>query len=379
MKRILYLAHYDFPDSAEKRNRAPAACTKIEYICEVLGTLGYQVDLISASNTSGTSLPSSEKDMCENVRVRFLRGFRRGGRLRNKFSTALFYTNLLFYLLKNVKSADTLIAYHSLILIRILRIVKSVKKCRLILEAEEIYGDVIGNPKIVDKELRFFSCADAYLFPTQLLDEKVNINCKPSVIVHGTYKSEPDRGERFKDDLIHVVYAGTFDPRKGGVAAAVAAAEFLPSDYHLHILGFGSEADTQTIKNVVAEVAKKSKAKITFEGLLSGEDYVRFIQKCHIGLSTQNPEADFNATSFPSKILSYMANGLNVVSIRIPAVETSAVADLINFYDAQTPEQIATTIIQANVNRDADSRLALSELNVKFECQLKMLLDSWRV
>jgi glycosyltransferase involved in cell wall biosynthesis len=194
--------------------------------------------------------------------------------------------------------------------------------------------------------------------------------------VHGTYKAEQDRGERFEDDLIHVVYAGTFDPRKGGVAAAIAAAEFLPANYHVHILGFGSEPDTQTIKNAVTEVAEKSKAKITFEGLLSGEDYIRFLQKCHIGLSTQNPEADFNATSFPSKILSYMANGLNVVSVRIPAVETSAVADLINFYDEQTPEQIAATILQVNLNSNADSRLALSELNEKFEFQLKMLLDS---
>lgn len=375
MKKIFYLAHYDFPNSVEKRYRAPAACTKIEYICEALASIGYKVELISASNTSGSLLPSAEKDMCENVRVHFLHGFKRGSKLRNKFSTALFYANLLFYLLKNVKADDTLIAYHSLALIRVLRIVKSVKKCRLILEVEEIYGDVIGNPKIVDKELQFFSYADAYLFPTQLLDEKVNIDCKPSVIVHGTYKAEQDRGERFEDDLIHVVYAGTFDPRKGGVAAA-AAAEFLPANYHVHILGFGSESDTQTIKEQVAEVSKKAEAKITCEGLLSGEDYIRFIQKCHIGLSTQNPEADFNATSFPSKILSYMANGLNVVSIRIPAVETSAVADLIIFYDEQTPEQIAATILQVNLNSNADSRLALSELNEKFECQLKMLLDS---
>lgn len=376
MKKIFYLAHYDFPNGSEKRYRAPAACAKIEYICEVMASIGYKVELVSASNTSGSSLPPTEKDMCENVRVRFLRGFKRGGKLRNKFSTALFYANLLVYLLKNVKADDTLIAYHSLALIRILRIVKSIKKCRLILEVEEIYGDVIGNPKIVDKELRFFSCADAYLFPTQLLDEKVNTDCKPSVIVHGTYKTEQDRGERSEDDLIHVVYAGTFDPRKGGVAAAAAAVEFLSANYHVHILGFGSESDTQTIKEQVAEVSKKAEAKITYEGLLSGEDYIRFLQKCHIGLSTQNPEADFNATSFPSKILSYMANGLKVVSIRIPAVETSAVADLIDFYDAQTPEQIATTIIQANLNSDADSRLMLSELNMKFECQLKMLLDS---
>lgn len=373
MKKIFFLAHYDFPDSAQKRYRAPAACTKIEYICETIAKLGYQVELISASNTLSGSLAPSNRNMCEGVNVCFLRGYRRGGRFCNKFSTGLFYINLLFHLLKTIKKEDTVIAYHSLILMQILSFVKKVKHCRLILEVEEIYGDVIGNPKIVGKELDFFRCADAYIFPTQLLDQKVNEHHKPSVIVHGTYKVEPDRGERFNDDLIHVVYAGTFDPRKGGVAAAAAAAEFLPANYHMHILGFGSEQDVQTIKNKISDVAQKSKARITYEGLLSGEEYIRFLQKCHIGLSTQNPNADFNDTSFPSKILSYMSNGLRVVSIRIPVVEMSAVGRTITFYDKQTPEKLASAIISL-ANVEYDERENINLLDKVFSKELNDLL-----
>lgn len=65
-------------------------------------------------------------------------------------------------------------------------------------------------------------------------------------------------------------------------------------------------------------------------------------------MSTQDPSAAFNSTSFPSKILVYLANGLKVVSIRIPAIEQSAVVDSLVFYDKQTPEKIAEAILSAS-------------------------------
>ena len=50
---------------------------------------------------------------------------------------------------------------------------------------------------------------------------------------------------------------------------------------------------------------------------------LKFIQKCQIGLCTQNIDAAFNTTSFPSKILSYMSNGLEVVGVNIAAIKNS--------------------------------------------------------
>ena len=220
--------------------------------------------------------------------------------------------------------------------------------------------------------------ADAFIFPTQLLNESVNDANKPFSVVHGTYQIEQNRSARFNDGKIHVVYAGTLDPRKGGGVAAAASAEFLPENYHVHILGFGSEAQIADMKQLVAEVAQKSKANITYDGVLSGEDYIRFIQSCDIGLSTQNPDAAFNATSFPSKILSYMANGLRVVSVRIDAVETSAVADLITYYDEQTPEAIAKAITDVDMSAPYDSRARIAELDARFREELKRLIEANR-
>ena len=109
--------------------------------------------------------------------------------------------------------------------------------------------------------------------------------------------------------------------------------------------------------------------------MLSGEDYIRFIQSCDIGLSTQNPDAAFNATSFPSKVLSYLANGLRVVSIRIPAIEQSAVGSKLFYYEKQTPEEIAKAILAVNMNEQYDSRQLIADLAVDFEEKLSYLLE----
>ena len=126
---------------------------------------------------------------------------------------------------------------------------------------------------------------------------------------------------------------------------------------------------------VIEENSFEEHAKVTYEGLLTGEEYIEFLQACDIGLSTQNPDAQFNNTSFPSKILSYMANGLRVVSIRIPAIEQSAVGDLVAYYDYQSAEEIAKAICKVNIDEKYDSRTRIRNLNEVFKNELREMLE----
>lgn len=375
---IKYYCYYDSEKKVVDRSYCLAATNKIDYITQVLNCSAH-VDLISlagglnkSSYFNYLSGSTTQLDKFKTLKLfpsinsKFM-VFRVLGR---NFTKIL----LIYHLVFCCKRGESIIVYHSLGYANIFFILKKIKKIRLILEVEELYADVTGKAKDREKEIRLFDVADAFIFSTELLAESINITHKPYAVVYGTYKTQYDRNFRFDNDLTHVVYAGTLDPRKGGSAAAAAAAMYLDSSFHIHILGFGSIEEIENIKDQIKSIQEKSPCLITFDGLLSGERFIEFIQACDIGLSTQNPDAAFNATSFPSKILTYLSNGLKVVSIRIPAIEKSSIGRLVHYYDEQTPKNIADSIVLASKKESFDSRKKINELNEDFKQSLQFLL-----
>lgn len=377
MKSIKYLSYYVQNDNTQKRGYVLAATNKIDYICKALYKIGIKTELISACITSDTKhfYKGSHKAINDMQSLKTHFTFPYGNKIKRGISI-LSMNLFIFFDLMRLKKKESIIVYHSLGYMKAVNLAHKIKSFNLILEVEEIYSDVIGSKKLRKKELKFLKSVDAYIFPTKLLNETVNVNNKPYTIIHGTYNVELQRERVFNDSKIHVVYAGTFDPRKGGCAAAAAAGEFLSADYHIHILGFGSETETENIKKIITEINKKSESTITYDGLLSGEEYIQFIQSCDIGLSTQNPDADFNATSFPSKILSYMANGLRVVSIRIPAIETADIGEYMYYYNKQMPEEIAKAIKRIDFNDNYNSREVIANLDLRFQEDIRELLKN---
>ncbi len=368
---IYYLGY--FPGITKRRQSILAATNKMEYIYKSLLKCRKDVELVSCSVSSDkTGEVGCKKQLGERLKLRQFRTLGRKNKVINVLDRFLMKWQLFWYFIFHSRKTDTIIAYHSPLYCKVLTWLKRIKKWKFILEVEEIYGDVSGNVRLKKRELRICKSADAFIFPTELLSYAVNLRQKPYIVIHGTYQIEPDRRVRFHDGKIHVVYAGTFDPRKGG-AIAVAAGEFLPENYHIHIIGFGSEKDKKYLLDEIEKVSKKSKCTVTYDGLKSGEDYIRFIQSCDIGLSTQNPDAAFNETSFPSKVLSYLANGLRVVSIRIKALEQSAVNDLLFYYDKNSPQAIADAIKSVNLKILYDSRKRIFDLSENFIREIEAL------
>lgn len=369
-----YIGFYD--TEKDRRSMCLAAVNKMNYICSALNVIGHSVEVIACGMIANEDIPETTEQIFESTTVRF---FRTKKRSRNKLVRILQLIRqnfiLFWYLLTQIKRNETVLTYHSLGLMRSVYIAKKLKGFRLVLEVEEFYNDVYLKSELSKKmEERFIACAEGYIFPTELLNQKYNEKKKPYCVIHGTYGTELDRRVFFADDKIHVIYAGTFDPRKGSLEA-VKVARYLPENYHIHILGFGSEKETENLKKTIVSVNQEALAMVTYDGLLSGEEYICFLQKCQIGLSPQDPDAVFNATSFPSKILSYMANGLRVVTVRIPAIEGSAVGNNLYYYDKQTPEELAKAITQVDLNDNYDSRKKIEELNQQFCSDLKALLE----
>lgn len=379
-KKIKYVAFYT-NKYLKKENRIHilSATNKIDYICSALNRNGYDIEIISPSWTENTSgfFKGNIKPLSDRIKLKTFDSF--GG--QNKIQKVIKYLfsliQLFFYLLVNTKKDEPIIVYHSVILFLPIKFAKFFRRFKLILEVEEIYQDVVEfSKRMKHNEYIFFKMADKYIFSTELLNEKLNLTNKPYTIIYGTYQVEEEQKFKFEDDKIHVIYAGTFDPRKGGALAAAAAAEYLPKNYHVHIIGFGSKEEINHIQDTIKEVLKKTEATITYNGLLKGEEYIRFLQKCDIGLSTQIPDAAYNETSFPSKILSYMANGLRVVTVRIKAIEMSAIGNAVYYYEEQTPESIAKAILSVNIEEPYDSRSLIKKLGVRFDMDIKKLLEN---
>lgn len=383
MKKLYYMGYYSDPDTTKNRKTAPSADTKTTYIINAIKKSGYDVEVLSfcACNYRNSifNKNSGYTTEIEGKKVTFFTSYTSKFRALRVIGRWLTWSSIKKYIKKKCLDMDCkIIIYHSLALLKLCALLNKNRK-DFTLEVEEIYADVIGQTKIKQREISATKLAESYIFPTRMLDNVINTEKKPSVIIHGTYQVEPLLENKiFNDGKIHCVYAGTLDPRKGGAAAA-AAAEFLPENYHIHILGFGSDNEVSDMKSIVSSLLTKQHAKLTYDGLLTGEDYIRFIQSCDIGLSTQNPDAAFNATSFPSKILSYMANGLRVVSIRIPAIETSAVGNMLQYYDEQTPEQIAKAILSVNMSQKYDSRMLIKKLAEKFERDISELIGELEI
>lgn len=379
MKRIKYIGYVDTENNDdEKRHFSPAGANKLLYIANSLANLNFKVEILSASFTTLKKgfFTSKSIEINDNLELKLYFTFGAKNKIKKFFRKYLPINNIFWELIVNTNRSDTIIVYHSLNYMIPIMIAKKIKKFNLVLEVEEIYQDVGEfTNRTRRNEYNFFSIADKYIFATELLEEKINLENKPYIIANGAYKVEKNRDVKFDDNRIHIVYAGTFDPRKGGAFAAVEAAEHLSENYHVHIIGFGSEDEKNMLLKKINDISKKTEATITYDGLLAGDEYIRFIQKCDIGLSTQIPEAVYNETSFPSKILSYMANGLRVVSIRIRAVEMSEIGRSIYYYNEQTPEAIAEAISSIDLNSFYDSRELISKLDVSFEESLRKLLE----
>ena len=370
-KRIKFFTYHGCNDPEKYRFNSPASDTKVDYIVSVLNRCGYAVDQISHASSSTSKYLSG---YVEEQGANTLRYFASLGRMEHKlwiFNMWFMNIQFFFWCLFNIKKGEQIIVYHSLGYTRTFTFLHKIRNIRIIGEIEEIFQDVHHQRKHRAKnEYKFIGICDKYLFPTSLLDKKLNSTHKPAVVVHGLYSVEQNLLPKFEDGKIHVVYGGTLDPAKGGGAAA-AAAPNLPKNYHIHICGFG---DPREIIQIVNEVSSRSKATLTFEGELKGKAYTEFIQRCHIGLSTQDPKAAFNSTSFPSKILVYLSNGLKVVSIKIPAIFESSVSNSIYFYENQTAGEIAQAILECS-KVEINGQSVLRSLDEDFLSKLKTLIE----
>lgn len=369
--KIYYLIHFD---NKKNRNVTPSAITKGKYVASALASCSSEVEIVSLAYPTKDSQDEVYYQVSENVICHLFKGKYSNNRIIRYIDHKLYDKKIRKYLKQNVKKEDIIVVYHSLANMKLVKYIKKNVTDKIVYEVEEIYGDVINDEKAKTKELKAFKNASSYIFSNDYLNSIINTKQLPYVTCYGTYEIPTLYKESFNDNLIHCLYAGTLAQNKGALNA-INVAKYLPNNYLIHILGFGSEKDIADIKNAVNEVNNSyGTTKVIYEGLKLNEEYLKFIQKCQIGLCTQNIDAAFNTTSFPSKILSYMSNGLEVVGVNIAAIKNSKVGQYIQFYNVPDEKEIANAILNINLNNKTNNVDVVKELDKEFKEDLKDML-----
>ncbi len=369
--KIYYLIHFD---NKTNRNVTPSAITKGKYVASALASCSSEVEIVSLAYPTKDSQDEVYYQVSENVICHLFKGKYSNNRIIRYLNHKLYDKKIRKYLKQNVKKDDIIVVYHSLANMKLVKYIKKNITDKIVYEVEEIYGDVINDEKAKIKELKAFKNASSYIFSNDYLNSIINTKQLPYVTCYGTYEIPTLYKEAFNDNLIHCLYAGTLAQNKGALNA-INVAKYLPNNYLIHILGFGSEKDIADIKNAVNEVNNSyGTTKVIYEGLKLNEEYLKFIQKCQIGLCTQNIDAAFNTTSFPSKILSYMSNGLEVVGVNIAAIKNSKVGQYIQFYNVPDEKEIANAILNINLNNKTNNVDVVKELDKEFKEDLKDML-----
>ena len=226
---------------------------------------------------------------------------------------------------------------------------------------------------LISWKKRIIESADAYIFSTELLRNQISMG-KSSCVLYGTLEIEKRLACPSSDGKIHLLYAGVIDSHKCGAFNAVEATRFLSANYVLHVIGFG---ETQKLIERIDTLNRQNDCKIVYDGVKSGADYIRYAQRCHIGLSTQRMSGKYLKTSFPSKILSYLAMGLRVVSCHIECVACSQINTLMHFYHSDTPEAIAAAIKEVDLNTAYDYINVLDAVRIRIYISVER--DTWRL
>jgi len=380
MDRIIYLGAYaDRSNNPQKRLADAAASTKMDYICDALVASGFNVEIISlASVQKSKHLLEFHASSLVKVREGISCLFAPSICYSSRLTGVLIRVWLCLYFVRNIRKNDKVIVYHSLWYASLLRKLKGLLDFELILEVEEVYTIAF---KLAKKKLEIeqgvIACADKYIFSNDLMATLLQCEIrKPHTVIYGQYTyCRANFKKLFDDGKIHVVYAGSIDKLRYAAHYAISAAQFLPGNYAMHILGFGAENVINEVKQLINTTNQISACKVFFEGAKQGEEYKRFLSSCDIGLNTQTAEGDYMSYAFPSKILVYLCHGLNVVTSKLSTLPISKIDPVLNYYENNDGRAIAYAITHAMRYTEPEIKELVTSLHAELVKRIGKLLE----
>lgn len=183
--------------------------------------------------------------------------------------------------------------------------------------------------------------ADGYFFFTAAMNELVNHNKKPNVIIEclvdaGMAKKENTLAEKYPHRVM--MYTGGIVEHYGLETLIEAFLMAGVPDTELWIYGGGSFADKISI------ICRDSNS-IKYLGVLPNEEIIREQQKATVLVNPRSTQFEYTKYSFPSKNMEYMSSGTPTLTTRLPGMPEEYNEHVLLF-DGETAPEMAKKIRQ---------------------------------
>lgn len=373
---MIYYLNFYSTDITEDYISYPSGWPKIKYISSILGEVE-EVTMVAPLEKKNTGIRGFLRVKLTDSYLTHMPTFRIGN---YNGSDALFRKFFLFfYLLIKVKKGDTLLVYHSMFYLSVVKLILKLKNIDAILQLEEMYFSLNKtNAQFELKETNYVKLFKKIIAVSDVLKEKFSAPNKKIIVAYGDYS--PVELVRKPGNTINkkIIYAGTIELARKAAFVAVQTIEYLPQNYTIDIAGFGSKKDLDAMLQLIELVNKKyPEPRVNYLGFLTGQDYKEILQNSDIGLSSHVYSEDEVISAdhtFPSKLIVYLKHNLQVVCNNILCVTTSDLRHNISFFDKAEPEEIAKAILKLDNNCEGGANL-IQTLHYKFHNELIKLVS----
>lgn len=378
MNTVFFIGQYVSPSLQNKFDISPSCKSYSGYIIDSLKSEGFIVKILSvASSQIHDSHYSSIKEDNQERCINFFSIAENNKRHRFLLNQLLIYIQLFVYLIFKTCKNDKILIYHYKGPTKLISYLRRFLKRNYYFLIGEIFSVVFGdnNPNKVKKEIESLDNAQGYILSNDYMKDEIGRMINNKVVCYGPYRLS-NYDVAGINNPINIVYAGIISSTKVTDAfLAVETARYLTKDYRLYILGYGSAADIELLQSKIEEINREKGFGIaSYEGLLSGKEYLEFLSKCKYGLCTRVLSNDISKYCFPSKVLVYLSCDLIPVVPKLESIANSKVSDAILFVNGDlTPQNVADTII--HTNKERVGKITIESLDKAFRNDLKKIFE----
>lgn len=189
---------------------------------------------------------------------------------------------------------------------------------------------------------------------TYLRNKYLALTDKPVLLVPVTAVENFRTDKNVDQELLKVVYAGTFD-RKDGVEAIIEGFLLFSRDYKkANLILMGKSELQKEYQNRFGNYEN-----IIFKGYVPDDQFYEVLREADI-LCMCRTNSDFANAGFPFKLGEYLATGNPVISTRASDVCDYLTSDDAYLVDFDSPEEIAAAFHKVAENQDEARRIGLN-------------------